>query len=110
MSTSGADFGLAVFLFVEGQAGPGLEFGVGGLLHVVVEAGDEDLAVGVLQLAQDFDQTEDSVGCGPAVHARVKIDFRSAGFDFGVEQAAKSDAECGDFGREEFGVGDQREV
>src|SRR3974390_732581 len=106
----GADFGFAVLLFIKRKAGPGLEFVVSGLLYGIVEAGDEDVTVGVFQLTEDLDETEDRVRSGATVHAGVQIDLGAFGFDLGVEQAAQADAERGNVGRKQLGVGDQGEV
>ena len=46
----GADFGLAIVLLVERQPLPGFEFGFAGSLHALVKAGDQNFALGVLQL------------------------------------------------------------
>ena len=53
---------------------------------------------------------DEGVGRRAAVHAGVKIGFGAADFDLGVDHAAQADAEGGQAGREELGVGDKREV
>ena len=105
-----SDFVLAVFLFIERQTRPGFEFSISRLLHVIVEAGDEDVTVSVLELAQNLDQPEDGVGRGSAVHAGVQINLRPAHLDLGIEQAPKTDAQRRNFRCKELGVGDQRKV
>ena len=52
----------------------------------------------------------EGIGRSAAVHAGVEIGFGAADFELGVDHAAQADAESGQAGREEFGVGDQREV
>ena len=49
-------------------------------------------------------------GRGAAVHAGVQIGLRALGFDLGVNQSAQADAQRRHIGREQLGVGDQREV
>ena len=106
----GADFGLAVVLFVEGQTLPGFEFVLGRSLDAFVEAGDQDFALGVFQLADDLDQGEERIRGSASVHAGVQVGLGAVGFDFGVDQTAQADAQRGKIGREEFGVADQREI
>src|SRR5271165_137884 len=101
-----SDFGFAVVLFVEGQALPGFEFVFGWSLHTFIEAGDQDFALGVLQLADDFDEGKERIGGCAAIHAGVQVGLGAPGFDFGVDQAAQADTERGKIGREEFGVAD----
>ncbi len=110
VSCGGADFGLAVVFFVEGQGLPGGEFGGGGGGDVVVEAGDEDAAVGVFELGDDLAEGDERVGRGAAVHAGVEVGAGAAGFNLGVDHAAQADAEGGDAGGEHFGVGDEGDV
>ena len=105
-----ADFGLAVVLFVEGQPLPGFQFVLGRSFHALVEAGNQDLAFGVFQLADDLDQREERIRRCAAVHAGVQIGLGAVRFDLGIDQAAQSDAQRGKIGREQFGVADQREV
>ena len=97
-------------LFVEGQTLPGLEFGRGRGFHALVEAGDQDFALGVFHLADHLDQGEEGIRRSAAVHARVQIGLGAVGFDLGIDQAAQADAQSGKIGREEFGVADQREI
>ena len=73
----GADFGLAIVLFVEGQTLPGFQFVLRRSFDVFVEAGNQDLALRVFQLADDFDQREERIRRGAAVHAGVQIGLRA---------------------------------
>ena len=107
---AGADFGDAVMLFVEGQALPGGEFLGAGRDDVVVEAGNQDVAVFVFEAGDDLREGDEGIGRRAAVHAGVEIGFGAADFEFGVDHAAQADAEGGQAGGEEFGIGDEREV
>ena len=53
---------------------------------------------------------EQRVGRRAAVHAGVQVGGRALRLDLGIHQAAQADAQRGQVGREQFGVGDQREV
>ena len=81
-----------------------------GVADFVIEAGDEDVAVLILEFGDDLREGDEGIGRGAAVHAGVKVGARATGFDFGVDHAAQADAERGQVGREHFGVGDQRNV
>ena len=105
-----SDFGLAIVLLVEGQTLPGFEFVLARSFHAFVEAGDQNFALRIFQLADDLDQREERIRRGAAVHAGVQIDLGADGFDLGVDQAAQADAQRGKIGREKFGVADQREI
>ena len=50
------------------------------------------------------------LGAAPPYIPECRSVWRPYSFDFGVDQAAQSDAERGKIGREKFGVADQREV
>ena len=63
-----------------------------------------------LSLAEHLRQGHEWIGRSAAVHAGVQIGFCAAHFDFGVDHAAQADAESGQAGREELGVGDQGKV
>src|SRR5579872_6315515 len=93
-------FGDAVLLFVEGQALPRGEFFWAGRNDVVVEAGDEDVAVGVFQTGDDLRDGGEWVGGRTAVHTRVEIGLGASDFEFGVDHAPQADAECGQTGSE----------
>src|SRR6516162_2777041 len=84
-----ANLCLAVFLFVERQTRPGFKLGLRWFLHLLVEAGDKNFAVGILQLAEDFDQSEDRVRCGSAINAGVQINLGAPHLDLGIEQPAQ---------------------
>ena len=79
-------------------------------VHIVINAGDEDVAAGVLHLCEQFDQAENRVGSGAAVEAGVKIASGSAGFDFHINQSAQADVERGQIGGVHFGIGDERYI
>src|SRR5579875_2195887 len=104
------NLGFAVMLLIEGQRLPGGEFVWRGCLHLIVEAGNQNAAMNVLQLGDDMAERDEGVGRGAAVHAGVQIGPGSADFDFGVDHAAQADAEGGQFRGKELGVGDEREV
>ena len=53
---------------------------------------------------------EERIGRRAAVHAGVQIGLGAHRFDFGIDQAAQSDAQSGEIGRKQFGVADQREI
>ena len=110
VSTSDPTSALRYSSSLNGRPLPGFQLVVRRLLHVVVEAGNQHLAVGVLQLAENLDQPEDRVRRGATVHAGVQIGLRALRFQLGVDQAAQSDAQRRKIGREQFGVGYQREV
>ncbi len=55
-------------------------------------------------------ERDEGIGRCAAVHAGVQIGVCAADFDLGVDHAAQADAERGKAGREELGVGDEREV
>ena len=65
-----------VILFVEGQALPYRQFGVGGGFHVVVETGDKNLAIGFLELSDHLGQGEHGIRRRSAIHAGVQIGLR----------------------------------
>ena len=44
----GTNLSFAIFLFIEGKTLPGFQFGVGRLLHIIVEAGNQYLSLGIL--------------------------------------------------------------
>ena len=90
----GSDFGLAIVLFVERQMLPGFQFIAGRLLNGVVEAGDQNFALLIFQLADNFHQAEDRIRSSSAVDAGVQIGLRALRFDFGVDQSAQADAQC----------------
>ncbi len=81
-----------------------------GVCDLVVEAGDEDAAVFVLELGDDLAEGDEGVGSGAAVHAGVQVGAGAAGLDLGVDHAAQADAERGQVGREHLGVGDEGDV
>lgn len=97
-------------LLFEWEFFPGGEFCFGGSFYVLVKAGDGDFSFGILQLADDFNQREERVGSGSAVHTGVKIGFGASAFDFRIDQTAQADAERREIGREEFGIADQGEI
>ncbi len=105
-----ADFVGEVVGLVEGKAGPGGEFGGGGGLNAVVDAGNEDGAFGVFELRDDVGDGDEGVGRGSAVHAAVEVGACAVDFDFGVDHAAEADAEGGQAGGEHVGVGDEGDV
>ena len=100
----------AVLLLVEGQAAPGGQFLRAGRNDVVVEAGDEDVAVLVLELGQNLRQGHEGIGRRAAVHAGVQIGLGAAHFKLGVDHAAQAHAQGGQAGRKELGIGDQGKV
>ena len=105
-----SDFGLAILLFIEGQPLPGLEFVFARLLHALIEAGDKHLAIGVLELADDFDEGKERIGRCAAVHAGMEVSLGSNRFNFRIDQPAQADAQSRKIGREQLGIAHQREV
>ncbi len=105
-----ADFVHAVLLFVEGQALPGGEFLGAGRDDVVVEAGDENVAVFVFEFGDDLRQRDEGIGRRAAVHAGVQIGICAAHLELGVDHAAQADAKGRQAGREQLRVGDEREI
>ncbi len=53
---------------------------------------------------------DEGIGGRAAVHAGVQIGFCAADFELGVDHAAQADAEGGQAGGEELGIGDQGKV
>jgi len=87
-----SDFGEAVVLFVEGEAGPGAEFFGRGGADGVVEAGDEQVAVAGFERGEDFGDGHERVGRGAAVRAAVEILGGAVDVDFTVDDAAEAGA------------------
>ena len=95
-------------LFIEWQALPGFEFVFAGRFHAFIEAGDQDLAVGVFQLADDFNRRTDLAQrrrtCRNGDRSwRPRLQFRYRPCRAGPRNR-------GQFGREHLGIADQREV
>ena len=101
---------LQKLFFRERKPLPAFHFGRGRRCHVVVDAWDLDMTLGILRLGEKLNQSVDGVGRGTAVHAGVEIARRSLRFHFHVHQAAQADAESGYAVSEQFGIGDQRHV
>ena len=70
----------------------------------------QDVAVFVFESGDDLRDGGEGIGRSAAVHAGVEVGLGAADFEFGVDHAAQADAEGGQAGGEEFGVGDEREV
>src|SRR6266853_891212 len=79
-------------------------------LDIVVDARNLNHAVGVLELGKQLDQSENSVGRSPSVHAGMQIARRTPSLDFGIDQAAKPDAQRRQSFGEQLGIGHQRDV
>ncbi len=89
---------------------PGFQFVFAGSFYVLVEARDQDLALGVLQFADDFDQAKEGIGRSAAVHTGMQVGLRSHRLNFGVDQAAQPHAQSGEIGGKKFGIADQGEI
>ena len=77
---------------------------------LIVEAGQLDAAVLVLQLAQDFRQRVDRVQRGPAIQAGVQIAVGGLQGHLGVGHAAQAGGDGGGLDVPHAGVADQRHV
>jgi len=88
-----ADLGDAILLLVEGQAVPCGQLLGAGRNDVVVEAGDEDVAVLVLEAGEHLRQGDEGIGRRATVHSRVQIGAGAAHLQLGVDHAAQADAE-----------------
>ena len=110
MSCRRANFVFAVLLFVEGKAAPCGKLLGAGSDNLVKEAGNENVAVLVLEFRNDVREGKERIGRRAAVHAGMKIGFCAAHFDLGVDHAAQADAKRRKSGSKELGVANQRKV
>src|ERR1700722_18365477 len=68
-------FYLAIVFLIEREALPGFQLGLGGSFYIFVEAGNQNLALRILELADDFDQAEEWIGSRSAIHAGMQVSF-----------------------------------
>ena len=99
-----------VFFFVEGGFGHGGTLFLGNLQHVVVEAGDSDMAVLVDKVGDKLGQDIGGIGHGTAEEAGMEVLVRAGDADFDIAQTAKPYGDGGDFGGNHRGVGNQNHV
>ena len=97
-------------LLVEGQRLPGFQFVRAGFLHPIVEAGNENLAVFILELGNNSGQRLERIGRGTAIHARVQINHGAGGLNLGIDHAAQTDTQRWRLGGEHFRIGDQSKL
>ena len=88
----GADFRLAIVLLIEGQPLPRLQLVRSRSLHLRVETRNQNFALRVFELADDFNQREERIGRRPAVHAGVQVSLRAVSLDLRVHQSSQTDA------------------
>ena len=81
-----------------------------GLLHALVEAGNQNVALFIFQFRNDARQRLQRIGGNSAVHAGMQIGHGAAGFEFGVNHAAQADAQRGQLGGKHFRVGDESKI
>ena len=74
--------------------------------HAIVESRNADVPVAVLERAQNFGDGLHRIGRRAAVDARVQVVIRALHVQFAVHDAAQSDADGGQLGREHLGVAD----
>ena len=106
----GGHFPLQELLLVERQALPRLPLRLGGLLDRLVELGHLDLAVLVLELAQDADQRLQRVGRDAAVRSRVQVAVQRPDGDLGVADPPERRVHRGDARRIKRRIADERRI
>ena len=98
-----ADGGLVTFL-VKRYLGDHATFGVGHLLHSVIEVGDGDASVGIDHLREHGTEHVDGIGNGSTEVSRVKVSVRSSDLDFPVGKSAQSGGERGQVSAQHAGI------
>ena len=101
---------LAVVLLVEGQLLPCVQLCGVRRRHTVVEAGNQDPPLRVLQLRDHLRQRDKRIGRRASVHPRMQVGLRAPRLDFGVDHPPQPDAERRQLGSEHLRVGNQREI
>lgn len=101
---------LLVASLVEGGLGHEGALLVGEDEDVVVEAGDGDVAVRVVEVGDHLAEHVDGVGHGAAEEAGVEVVVGAGDFDLPVAEAAEAAGDAGHVGGNHRGVGDEDDV
>ena len=97
-------------LFVERKLLPGFQLVCGGSLYRIVEAGNENASRRVFELRDDLRERDKGIGRSATIHAGMQVGFRASRLELGIDHATQAHAECGQLRREQFRVGNKREV
>jgi hypothetical protein len=100
----------SVVFVVEGELGPDFALLGGELADVVVEAGDVDAAVGVVEGGEELAKRVGGVLEGAAVEAGVEVVGGAGEGDLGVDEPAEAVGDGGEAAGELVGVGDEGDV